>query len=281
MSTHAIAERISRLKTKPWNDKGFSIPEEVSGVPGMLSGQEKRMLYYLARNEFTGEGDIADMGSFLGGSTICFAAGLGGRSFGRPVIHSYDLFRLGESERKRYFPENPPPDGRTRALFDDYLSDYLQFIEVHEGDVLKFAWNAGPIEILFIDVAKSYKVCDHILESYFPALIPSKSLVIVQDYLWGSTGPWHHVVMEKLSDYCEYLVDTDINSVVFFVKEAIPEHVLRQCRWLEIPMDEKLRLMESAIGRANTEEKKRFLQENRELLVTGKDLTWGLHYHSL
>jgi hypothetical protein len=283
MDTDLTAARIAHLKTKPWNNRDFSVPEEIFAVPGMLSNQEKRMLYYLARDEYSGEGVIADMGSFLGGSTICFAAGLRARSFARPVIHAYDLFKLGEasSERKRYFPENPPPDLKTRAIFDQNLEDYLGLITVHEGDVLTFPWDDGPIEILFVDIAKSYKVMDHLLMSYFPALIPSKSLIVMQDYLWGTTGPWHHVVMEKLSDYCEYAVDTDIASVVFLVKQAIPREILSQSRWLEIPQDEKLLLMESAIEKLDTDEKKQFLIENRELLLQGKDMYWGMQYHNL
>jgi hypothetical protein len=282
MDTDLTAARIAHLKTKPWNNRDFSVPEEIFAVPGMLSNQEKRMLYYLARDEYSGEGVIVDMGSFLGGSTICFAAGLRARSFARPVIHAYDLFKLGESERQRdFFPENAPPDLRTRAIFDQYLEDYLGLITVHEGDVLTFPWDDGPIEILFVDIAKSYKVMDHLLMCYFPALVPSKSLIVVQDYLWGTSGPWHHIVMEKLSDYCEYVVDTDINSVVFLLKRGIPREVLSQCRWMEIPMEEKVRLMESAIEKLDTDEKKQLLIESQELLLQGKDRYWGMHYHDL
>jgi hypothetical protein len=122
---------------------------------------------------------------------------------------------------------------------------------------------------------------DHLLMCYFPALVPSKSLIVVQDYLWGTSGPWHHIVMEKLSDYCEYVVDTDINSVVFLLKRGIPREVLSQCRWMEIPMEEKVRLMESAIEKLDTDEKKQLLIESQELLLQGKDRYWGMHYHDL
>lgn len=280
MDSQMMESRIAHLKTKPWNNKDFSIPEEIFSVPGMLSNQEKRMLYYLTVNDYTGEGLIADMGTFLGGSTICFAAGLQDRLFDRPVIHSYDLFKLGESERKRFFPDNPPTDLRTRNIFDSYLENYLNLIAVHEGDVLGFSLHE-PIEYLFVDIAKSYKVMDHLILNFFPALIPSKSLIIMQDYLWGTTGPWHHIVMEKLSDFCEYVVDTDIASVVFFLKKKIPQEILEQCQWMNIQMDEKLRLMDRAIEKLDTSDKKQFLIENRELLLQGKDTTWGMHYHQL
>lgn len=241
------------------------------------------MLYYLALNDYTGEGCIADLGAYLGGSTMCFAAALGQKAFDRPLIHSYDLFRVDFSRQcaeRSHFPEKLTKDARTREVFDNNLRKYLSLVTVHEGDILEFSADE-PVEYLFVDIAKSYRVMDHLLLTFFPALIAARSLIIVQDYLWGSTGPWHHVVMEKLSDYCEYVADTNINSAVFHLREAIPAKVLEECQWMAIPFDEKVALMDRAIGKLDTAEKKQFLRENRELLLQGKDTSWGMHYHGL
>src|SRR3954451_3130668 len=75
---------------EPWRDGTLLVPPEVFCVPGMLSWWEKRMLFYLG-SHWTGSGAIADMGAFLGGSTIAFAAGLGAQGITEPVLHSYDL----------------------------------------------------------------------------------------------------------------------------------------------------------------------------------------------
>ncbi len=283
MGSETTDDRVGRLRTRPWNlyDFRVTVPPEIFDIPGMLWTQEKRMLYYLAREDYRGEGIIADMGSFLGGSTICLAAGLRARAFDRPVIHSYDLFKLGEAERQRYFPEKAPPGLRTREVFDEYLKDYLDLITVHEGDVLEFGWDGAPIETLFIDIAKSYRVFDHLLLTYFPALLPMKSLIIMQDYLSPQTGPWHHIVMERLSDYFEYVVDCDTASVIFLLTRPIPTEVLEASRWMEIPMDEKLALMDRAIEKLDTEAKKDFLRSNRDILLDGRDQQWGMHYHDL
>lgn len=273
--------RANRLRAKPWNNGDVVFPAELFSVPSMLSNEERRMLYYLTLYEYSGEGAIADLGAFLGGSTICFAAALQQRFPDMRKIHSYDLFKLGDYERKQYFPSNAPADLKTRQLFDRYLSAYSHLIDTHEGDILGFPWDGGPLEFMFVDIAKSYKVFDHLLLSYFPALMPGRSLIIMQDYLWGSTGPWHQVVMEKLADYFDYLVDTTVNSVVFSLKKAIPRSQLEQCRWINIDRVEKLALMDSAIEKLDTEEKKAFLREAREFIVDGRDLYWGMHYHKL
>jgi hypothetical protein len=272
--------RGQTLKSKPWNSKGFVVPPEGFAVPGMLSHQERRMLYYLARHDFIGAGVIADMGTYLGSSTMCFAAGLRERSVDRPLLHTFDLFKLGDFGAEiREFPGDPPGDLRTRDVFEENLREYLDLIVVHEGDILAESWADEPIELLFVDIAKSYKVLDHLLLTFFPALIPTRSLIVLQDYLWGTSGPWHHIVMEKLSDYFEYVVDTDIASAVFLLKREIPRSVLEGCLYMEIPRDEKVQLMDKAIEKLDTPEKRRYLIENRELLLSGKDEYWGLHYH--
>lgn len=282
MVTHMDPERLEALKSNPWEDGTFVVPDEILKVPGMLSGMEKQMLFYLAHDHFAGEGVIADLGSCLGGSTICLASGLRQQGVkGRRVIHAFDLFKLGEYERDRFFPENAPPDLRTRAIFEDNVRDYLDLIETHEGDILKEPWGGEAIEMLFVDIAKSYAVFDHLLDSFFPALIPGRSLIILQDYLWGGEGPWHHVVMEKLSDYCTYITDAGTNSVIFQLDEQIPGHVLEACHWLAIPLEEKLDLMDRAIERLDTDRKKAFLRESRELIVDGRDQKRGLQYHEL
>lgn len=279
MSASDLDRTALQLREKPWNHDELSTPEAIWQVPGMLWHQEKRMLYWLARHYYRGQGAIADMGAFLGGSTICLAAGLQAAGFDDRVLHSYDLFKLGDFERREYFPDEPDAD--PRAVFDRYLEPYSDLVEVHQGDVLTFPWSGGPIEILFVDIAKSYKVMDHVVRSYLPPLIPGVAIVVMQDYLSPQTGPWHHVVLEKLSPYLEYVVDCDNASALFLLREEIPRNALDACMWESIPLDEKLRLMDAAIEKLETETKKDFLRSNRELLVSGRDMTWGLGYHDL
>jgi hypothetical protein len=280
MAADATAARLARLRSKPWDGRDLAVPPQVFDVPGMLWYQERRMLYYLARHDFAGAGVIADLGTYLGSSTMCFAAGLRDRSVDQPVLHTFDLFKLGDFGAEiREFPGEPPADLRTRGVFEENLRDYLDLIVVHEGDILAESWDDEPIELLFVDIAKSHKVLDHLLLTFFPALLPGRSLIVMQDYLWGTSGPWHHIVMEKLSDHLEYVVDTDVASMVFLLKREIPRSVLEQCLYMSIPRDEKLELMDKAIAKLDTPEKQQYLIENRELLLSGKDESWGLHYH--
>lgn len=172
----------------------------------MLSAQELELLYVLGRDVYSGHGEIVDGGAFLGGSTLALGCGLRDNprvadKAGR--IHSYDLFAADHYAR-RFVPAGP--DGSsTRAFYDEAIAPVASLVTVHEGDICTFPWNpATPIEVLFIDVAKTWAINDFLLHQFFPRLIPGVSHVIQQDYHWPHT-PWISITMELLADHVTYL----------------------------------------------------------------------------
>jgi predicted O-methyltransferase YrrM len=183
-----------------------TLPPDVRAAKTMLSAQELELLYGLARNEYTGRGEIVDGGAFLGGSTLALAHGLRDNPRGIEKgsrIHSYDLF---VSDRfVPQFIDGYPEGSSTRPYYDGVISSLAEHVMVHEGDVKLMPWPAErEIEILFIDVAKSWDINDFLLAHFFPRLIPGRSVVIQQDYHWPYT-PWLSVTMELLKDHVTYL----------------------------------------------------------------------------
>ena len=53
-------------------------------------------------------------------------------------------------------------------------------------------------QVLFIDVAKTWRINDVVIAQFFPKLIPGHSIIIQQDYMWGF-GPWIHITMALLA----------------------------------------------------------------------------------
>ncbi len=182
------------------------LPEPLRRVKTMLSAQELDLLYRLAKDQYLGVGEIIDGGAFLGGSTLALASGLQANPNvahrdGR--VHSYDLFLSDRFVAE--FIEGYPVDSSTRPYYEGVIADVRSCVTVHEGDIATFPWPAErPIEILFIDVAKSWETNDFILHTFFPRLIPGVSTVIQQDYHWPQT-PWIGVAMELLADHMTYL----------------------------------------------------------------------------
>jgi hypothetical protein len=183
-----------------------TLPPEVRQVKTMLSAQELELLYTLARDHYTGRGDIVGGGAFLGGSTLALGCGLRDNpavADTRGRIHSYDLFRA-DGYVARFVPGYPIGTS-TRPYYDRVIAGVADHVAVHEGDITTYPWPADrPIEILFIDVAKSWDTNDFLLHQFFPRLIPGVSTVIQQDYHWPHV-PWLSITMELLADHVTYL----------------------------------------------------------------------------
>ena len=182
-----------------------TLPPELTQVKTMLSAQELDLLYTLARDRYTGRGEIVDGGAFLGGSTLALACGLRDN---RAVadkdrrIHSYDLF-VSDSFVSQFI-DGYPEGTSTRPYYDGVIAPVASHVDVHQGDIANFPWPRDRgIEILFIDVAKSWETNDYLLRQFFPRLLPGAS-VIQQDYHWPHT-PWISITMELLADHATYL----------------------------------------------------------------------------
>ena len=244
--------RIHRAASNRWRET--EVPLSCGNVPTMLIPDELRLLHYLANECYTGEGCIVDAGCFLGGSTVALADGLRRNLLRRgraeeKLIHSYDRFEIEEWTMEQYFPDSAKAGESFKPLFDRNIAQYADLVEVHAGDVRSSPWKGGPIEILFIDIAKHWTTCDWITWEFFPHLIPGKSVVVQQDYLYSQFVAWLHVTMEFYSDYFEYICDTGLNSVAFLNTKRIPEEVLREKTVENLTTAEKIELMDRAAGR--------------------------------
>src|SRR5688572_8941497 len=120
-----------------------SLPEEVRSTKTMLSEQELTLLYDLAGEHYTGQGEIVDGGAFLGGSTLALACGVRDnphltRKDGR--VHSYDFF-VSDCFTSRYLP-GYPEGVTTRPFVESVIAPVARYVDIHEGDIKNFPWPA-------------------------------------------------------------------------------------------------------------------------------------------
>ena len=223
----------SILEGKPWlADR--TIPAEIQFPKGMLGHEERVMLYYLARTVYQGQGTIIDAGAFAGSSAFCFASGLSQSPFrASPFarVHSYDVFEAIDQYVADAITANFKPlrlGGRYLDVFEFQTGKYKELITVHPGDFMGYGPPPGPIEILFIDVAKTLDLNRHLVSEFFPRLTPGLSLVIQQDY-YHAWHPYMQVTMEILSDYLE-VVDSLIanQSRLYRYVAPIPDRLIRE-----------------------------------------------------
>src|SRR3954447_3577682 len=208
------------------------LTDAATRAPTMLMPDELRLLHHLGESYFSGAGRIVDCGSFLGGSTVALADGVARSRSRRGAprekgIHSYDRFRVEDWTRGRFLPESMPPGASFRDRFERNIAPYAELVEVHAGDVEEQRWGGEPVEILVVDLAKHWTTCDWVTREFFPHLIPGRSIVVQQDYLYGSWTGWLHATMEYYRDYFDYVCDPGLNSVAFRLTKPIPPDVLR------------------------------------------------------
>ncbi len=236
---------------RPWLSGQVELPRRL----GMLGESESRAFYYLAKDAFTGEGTIVDGGSFLGRSAVCFATGLRANPRHRPQhdrIHCFDLFRVPDEGSveflRRYAGVTRAVGDSTRDIFDGQVADVRELLEVHEGDFHTVVWQHQPIEILLVDIAKTRSLGQRVVASFFPDLIPGRSLVVQQDY----HTPWlpHlHVVMEFFAPWFELVLPRVDDTAIFKLIAPIPPEALARAAAYEFQPAEEADLMDRAIAR--------------------------------
>jgi hypothetical protein len=229
----------------------------VTAVTTMISEDERRLLYLLARDHFAGEGEIVDAGCFLGGSTIALAHGLADRA--QPVagaaIHSYDLFLVDHNAERT----NGGVLGGLKAgdsiepFFRGQLGDLAERVVVHAGDICAERFQA-PAEILFVDVAKSWAINDHVAREFLPRLIAGRSVLVQQDYV-HEWAPWLHVTMELLADAFTYVGSMPHGSSVFVPRREVQADELPADLMRDLPDDRKLELYDRSARRFEGEDR--------------------------
>lgn len=216
-------------------------------VRSMLSTHEIALLYALAR-DFYQNGAIVDLGPLLGASTWAFAHGLDEAGKIAPaLIHSFDLWGT-EGPYNAFLKEVPRGGGG--SILGEWMQTVLPWSEVcapHQGDFLKWHWDGREIGILFVDIAKSWALNDHIVSTMFPCLQPG-SILVQQDYVhWNEY--WIHIEMARFRPYfqhCQFLR----GATSFYLCTETPPAALCRKPASELTYATQVDLLEEERGRA-------------------------------
>ena len=233
--------------------KRYSLEPSVIGVPGMLALEERQFLYHLARDVYRGEGEILDVGAFIGASACALAAGL--RDNPRPIrgqrrIHSYDVFTYGDYY-VGYVPEGSWKSGEdTLPVFRQHTAPFADSIEPIKGDICAQRWDGQPIEILFLDFTQTWDHHEFVVRTFYPHLIPgNRSVLVHQDFIF-TVCYWLHIFMEYYRE-CFELIDPHVwnSTAAWTVKQALPPSALAQPLPTRLRFSELLELLDRSIDR--------------------------------
>jgi hypothetical protein len=229
--------RLLADQPQPWRS-GLPDLQAINPIPSMICEDESRFLHWIAKNHLTGEGCIVDLGPLAGGSTHALCSGLAENpraAAGRTQVHSYDLWRFS-SGWEPFFPGVKPRVGDDlHPLFRKNLEAFGDRVVAHPGDLRKHRWNGDPIEILFIDAAKSVGLWTHILREFLPHCIPGRTLIVQQDWVCAEC-PWIHLTTARLSEYLVPVDSPNGATVAFLLRHPIPSAMLWEDGFLTQPM---------------------------------------------
>jgi hypothetical protein len=245
-----VSDPLAYLVRQPWHH--LAPAPGVVGVPSMLSKLERRLLYALARDYADGDAAIVDAGCLLGGSTAALLAGLRDRPepWNGPPVASYDLF-VYEPYMDKFFADDPTIryGDSFRDRFDANVAGFDVPHVVYEGDITEFGWSGEPIDVLFLDVLKSWELNDAVLRDFFPSLIPGRSVIVHQDYGWGS-HPWIPITVELMRDSLVLVDVMEWGSHVFFLERELPSELLAN-GVSGLDLDTRFELMDRAVARSD------------------------------
>jgi hypothetical protein len=201
------------------------MPQSLCDHPGMISNAERALLFNLAKHYYTGTGLIIDAGVFLGASTVCFGEGIrqatenGEKS--KPLIWSFEKGVVRKNfDRfvKRFkLPEHTIGESFGQTL-KNLTSSYSDSIKLHLDDILKYKHPSNQsIEIAFLDILKTEKVCKHCIEQFYPNLNVG-SYVIQQDYFFDQL-PFVKYMQEAFSDCFSFEGQVNSSAVFKLVKK--------------------------------------------------------------
>jgi hypothetical protein len=193
-------------------------------VFGMTSKEEQRYFRHYAQTQFTGAGEMVDLGCWLGSTTIPLAKGLvsNPKGSGRH-IHAYDLFTW-----QKWMDPFLPGCSRKYRVGESFLDEfhirtraYVDRIKVYPGDLQRIGWSGRPIEFLLVDAMKSWDLAASVVEHFFPKLTPEIGVLVHQDFKHYYTS-WVHLIQYRLRDYFSFEYDApDSGSAAFRLRRPL------------------------------------------------------------
>jgi hypothetical protein len=214
----------------------------------MLSPAERAALYQLIRMVAPTDARIAELGTYLGGTTRLF-----GEAFHRsgvrnePRIEVYDFFEHNR-ESRRQLRDHPLYDERSFfTIWQANTKPYADLVELHRGDLRDAAADGPPLWMLYVDIVKSDFLINPVMQRCLPRLRVG-GLLVHQDYFhWQS--PWVVYATERIMDHLELVGTASNHTMILRLREDIPAELLKLDYLTGLDWTDKDLLMQRAIDR--------------------------------
>jgi len=182
--------RISIMDSRaPWRKE--SISNFVT--PGMITEEEKKYYQYLGKF-FEGQGEVVELGPWLGASTRSIVQGLKENpNFAGKKVNVFDDFIWRSYWMNKYVnkAEQLQNHADFQLLFEKYSADILPLLDVHKRKIADYdgnqaikqlEWNNEPIELIFIDCGRTYEANEGWHKIFKNSFISNRTIIVMQDW---------------------------------------------------------------------------------------------------
>jgi hypothetical protein len=208
----ASLAKNARLERSAWKD--VPISARARAIPHMVDQDTMRYYRWLG-TQYSGVGEVVQLGCWMGSSTVCLAEGLveNPRFSGR-ALQVFDSFTW-EPWMRAYAPRSLRGSRALKngdsfmEMFREYCLPFKKIIKPHR-QLLKtenertlipaLRWNKRPVEIMIYDFGQDYDSIRRAWEIFSPWFIPGKTVVVIQ--------PYGNVRAEMLRRFCREHIDS-------------------------------------------------------------------------
>ena len=193
----------------------LGLAQRLGQIPGYLHDMQGYALMLLAAHG-PGDGEIVEIGSFMGKST-CWLA-MGAKSVGREKVTAIDHFE-GSPEHQagaRCEVETIVEEGTTFNRFLEHIKamavdDYVQPI-VASSEEAATNWDK-PIRLLFIDGDHSYEQSKKDFELWSPFVVPGGVVAFHDINDWPGVTQFYNELMASGRGYTEQFAVMGLNVI--------------------------------------------------------------------
>lgn len=220
-------EQKARLeaRSKQYDNSFLNVQlPEIPTVPGMITPNECKYLYWLTSQGYTGAGgEVVEVGTWLGRSTIHLGAGLrDGHS--QPPLYCFDRYDWNKFYEQDYLNPGISLEEGTdfKPYFEKNARQVYENIIATKTRLADLVWDRGPIEILFLDAPKSLRDISTAIVTFGRFLVPDYSIVVFQDYLHAPSYPIAMLIATLKSHFRILHIVPQSSTVAFMVVSYLP-----------------------------------------------------------
>lgn len=146
-------------------------------IPAMTTEAERHAYYNLAKVKVR-EGEIVELGAWLGASTVAIAAGIRDSGVeGKVRVWDRFVWKPAAHEPKA----GGPLIGSMFEQFKKNVAPLVQFVDANPGEIAKIKWTGHPIALMVIDAPKRVPEIAAVLTEFGPH-VKRGAVMVWQDF---------------------------------------------------------------------------------------------------